>query len=213
MHCPLCLSNSTVEYTCDSLNRALYKCNNCEGVFVNKDAIENPLKEKERYLTHNNSIENKGYVDFLVRAVTPALPFLDPSMKGLDYGSGPKPVLTEILKRKGYACDYYDLYFQPELPKKQYDYIFSTETFEHFAQPRKEIKTICKLLKKYGFLVIMTQPYHDETNFQKWYYAGDFTHVFFYHSRTVKYLAKEFLFEILYTDEYRGVWVLRKMDT
>lgn len=209
MRCPLCLSNSTVGFVEDSLKRHLFKCERCRGVFVDELEMESCQKEKDRYLTHNNSIENKGYVDFLLRAVVPALRYLETSMIGLDYGSGPQPVLSEILEKKGFCCEPYDLYFQPELPQKQYDYVFSTETFEHFKFPRKEIDTICKRLKKNGILVIMTQPYNDQTQFEKWYYAGDFTHLFFYHSKTIQYIAEEFNFDFLHRDEKLGVWVMR----
>lgn len=212
MHCPLCLSARVAEFTEDSLSRCLYKCENCEGIFVGEAQMESGEKEKARYLTHNNTIENKGYVDFLLRAVIPAEPYLNTVDIGLDYGSGPKPVLTEILEQKGYQCEAYDFYFQPQLPQKQYDFIFSTETFEHFKNPRKELDTLCKLLVKGGILVIMTQPYTAQTNFKKWYYAGDFTHVFFYHSQTMEYIAREFGFKIINRDEKRGVWVMRLND-
>jgi 2-polyprenyl-3-methyl-5-hydroxy-6-metoxy-1,4-benzoquinol methylase len=41
------------------------------------------------------------------------------------------PVISELLKRNGYRCENYDpIFFMKELNKK-YDFIFSTEVFEH----------------------------------------------------------------------------------
>jgi len=61
-----------------------------------------------------------------------------------------------MLIDKGYLCEDCDpLFFENPLNKK-YDYIFSTEVFEHFFEPQKEIKKIYDLLRPGGYLVVMT---------------------------------------------------------
>lgn len=210
MYCPLCAEKDTHPYTFDALNRQLYRCPKCYGVFVHFTHYHSREVEKKRYLKHENSANNKGYLRFLFRALNPALQFLNQDMKGLDFGSGEKPVLAHILNKKGFRCDVYDLYFHPEIPKNKYDFIFSTETFEHFSSPDKELRVIYELLKTSGLLVTMTSTYNESTNFQTWHYAKDFTHLFFYHEKTFDYVASTFQYSIEYTDVHHGVWIFKK---
>ncbi|MFO7656607.1 MAG: class I SAM-dependent methyltransferase [Bacteroidales bacterium] len=151
--------------------------------------------EKKRYLTHNNGIQYKGYVDFLNQAIEPALPLLNKDMQGLDFGCGPTPTLSVILEQQGYKCDNYDPLFFPGLPEKKYDFIFATECFEHFFFPAKEIQLIKNLLKPGGILTIMTETWKSDEAFASWYYAKDSTHVSFFHNHTFGFIAEKFGFE------------------
>ena len=82
-----------------------YRCSECEGVFMAPKSRLSPEKQKERYLKHNNTLENSGYVDFLRSFIEPVLGFIKQqrcddteraNMRILDYGSGPEPVLVEL---------------------------------------------------------------------------------------------------------------------
>lgn len=167
-------------------------------------------EEKQRYQFHHNSIEDKGYLNFLERAIQPMLPYLKEGMQGLDYGSGPEPVLAQRLQKKYHLnCESYDPYFFPDKPAKKYDFIFSTETFEHFFKPGEEVWNLYSLLHSDGFLCVMTNLYHSLSGFEKWWYRRDVTHVCFYHTETFHYIADHFGFNLLYEDQ-KQVTILQK---
>ncbi|MDF1561291.1 MAG: class I SAM-dependent methyltransferase [Bacteroidales bacterium] len=190
-------------------NRAYTKCNDCHLIFTGTRFHPSVNEEKTRYSEHKNGTEYPGYVEFLNQAIEPALPHLSGNMKGLDFGCGPTPTLSVLLKRKGYQCDDYDPIFFPEIPEKVYDYIFATECFEHFFFPGKEIQRIYELLSPQGFLIVMTEAWRTEEEFSCWYYARDKTHVSFYHSNTFKFIAGKFGF-ISHKSNNTRVVVLQK---
>lgn len=130
-------------------------------------------------------------------------------MLGLDYGCGPEPSLSILLERDGIQCENYDPFFYPVLPQKKYDFVFSTETAEHFFHLRQELLKIRKLLKPGGVFTMMTEVWQDEYDFSEWYYAKDFTHVSFYHMNTIDSICNLFGFELLFSDGKR-VFCLRK---
>ncbi len=209
-NCPLCrnIENHTLVKGADT--RKYFHCNNCHLIFVAPDFYLSAEAEQARYQFHQNNIEDAGYVAFLNKAIQPALPFLNTTMKGLDYGCGPMPTLSKLLQQQGFACADYDPYFFPELnTNHQYEFIFATECFEHFFQPEKELKTILSLLNDNGLLIIMTEQWQTVEHFATWYYPKDPTHVCFYHNNTFNFIAEKFQFEILHNDKKRVV-VLRK---
>ncbi len=169
-----------------------------------------PQEEAKRYSYHQNNIEDSGYVDFLNRIITPAMKYITTDMQGLDYGCGPNPVLAQIVSAKGIKCEYYDPFFFPTLAtSKKYDFIFATECFEHFFNPRKELNNICSILNANGLLCIMTELKKDSTDFDGWYYKNDPTHVCFYNEKTLQYICKEYNFENIYTDGRRAIILKR----
>ena len=87
-------------------------------------------EERQRYLEHNNTIENTGYVKMFETFIDNALqPKFTAADKILDYGSGPNPVFAQIMRRQGKVVDIYDPYFSPltEYLHRQYDMITLTE--------------------------------------------------------------------------------------
>ncbi|MBX2946065.1 MAG: class I SAM-dependent methyltransferase [Cyclobacteriaceae bacterium] len=168
-------------------------------------------EERERYRFHNNTIENHGYVTFLYQAITPALPYLKGQQHGLDYGCGPEPVLSKLLEQNhSLYCKNYDPLFFRELPSGKFDFIFSTECFEHFHNPAKEIVHIKKLLEPGGVLVVMTALWNETLNLSTWHYLRDITHVCVFHSTTFDYVCQQFGFVQLYNDSRRVV-ILRSI--
>ncbi|MDZ7626394.1 MAG: class I SAM-dependent methyltransferase [Ignavibacteriaceae bacterium] len=178
---------------------------------INVDPIHFLRKEDERtrYLEHENGIHNDGYVNFLDRAIKPALKYFNKNMTGLDYGCGYAPTISKLLERVGYCCENYDPIFFPGELNKKYDFIFSTEVFEHFFHPIEEINKLVSLLKNNGLLIIMTERWEDEEQFSNWYYTRDPSHVAFYHNQTFDYICNNFLFERIYDDGSRVV-ILKK---
>lgn len=193
-------------------DRIYYKCENCFLIFIDNSCLLDSNEEKSRYLLHNNSIEQKGYRDFLYQAIDPALSYINRSMTGLDYGCGPGPALSELLKREGFSCSNYDPVFFPNIDITQkYDYIFSTECFEHFYNPKNDIDKIYSLLKKDGILIVMTKFWNNDVVSKNWYYPLDPTHVSFYNSKTFEYISAEWNFKILHDDK-TSVIILKKAD-
>tara|TARA_R110000850_G_scaffold167702_1_gene292742 strand:+ start:467 stop:1114 length:648 start_codon:yes stop_codon:yes gene_type:complete len=207
--CPLCNILLDETKTIESFGREFLSCHHCSLIFTSAQSLPDGISEKSRYENHENNIEDEGYVKFLNQAIEPALSYLNTSSRILDFGCGPQPVLSQLLQRMGHQCENYDPFFYPILPSGQFNIIFSTEVFEHFHHPDKELQRVTDLLAPDGLLVIMTEFYQDSEHFSKWWYTRDFTHVSFYNQDTFKYICKEFGYLLMYTDEKR-VAILRK---
>lgn len=164
---------------------------------------------RERYLLHRNGIEDEGYRDFLSRAVDAALPVLTASSRGLDYGCGPVPTLSRLLEARGYRMTDYDPLFRDGTLEPQYDFIFSTECFEHFEDPSRDIARVVDLLAVGGILTVMTELWGAETDLESWHYLSDPTHVSLYSERTLGYVCGRYGLELVAGDG-RRVFVLRK---
>ena len=207
--CPLCGGfDSALINIAD--HRRYYVCQRCYLIYLDRSQLPLPEEEVERYRHHQNSLGDQGYVRFLEKAIVPVLANLRPDMKVLDYGCGPTPVLSQLLKRDyGNSCDYYDPFFYPELPMSQYDLIFSTETFEHFFRPADELNRLYAKLNTGGFLCIMTLRWRNLEEFEHWWYRRDQTHVCFYHQHTFSFISKKWPSEICYDDQ-KQVIVIQK---
>ncbi|MBN1864907.1 MAG: class I SAM-dependent methyltransferase [Victivallales bacterium] len=209
-HCPLCGGQRTGVEALRSAGREFYICGHCSLIFVDKAFHLCAGDEKARYETHCNNILDEGYVAFLSRIITPSIEFLEPGMRGLDFGCGPGPTLSRILELRGFPCDDYDPFFVPEPPRPPYDFIFSTECLEHFTSPGIEIGNICSMLKKGGILCIMTELWATTETFEGWYYARDPSHVSFYHLRTLDFIRDFFRLEDVWNDGSRCA-IFRKL--
>lgn len=203
MPCPLCQHSST--QLLSTPDKRYYKCPRCWLIYMDQEYYPNPKDEKKRYLEHNNDITNQGYIDFLNRIINTALPHLNRKMNMLDYGSGPNPVLSQLLEKQGFLCDDYDPFFCKVPLTKQYDSIFYVETMEHFFEPQKEIERLSSLLSSGGFLFVMTLLWTDIERFARWFYRRDLTHVCFYHARTFDYIANQYDFDLKYIDGKRVI--------
>ncbi|MDZ7763676.1 MAG: class I SAM-dependent methyltransferase [Melioribacteraceae bacterium] len=202
MTCRLC-ANTELKSLQGADDRAYYLCSNCSLISASPDSYVSTDEEKARYLTHNNGIDQPGYVEFLNRAVEPALNYLNKDMVGLDYGCGYAPTLSKILKKRGYQCEDYDPYFVENPLNKKYDFIFSTEVFEHFNDPAAELEKIYNLLKPTGLLIIMTERWDDLDKFKNWYYTRDPSHVVFYNNETFDFIESKYNYTKLYDDQKR----------
>ncbi len=208
--CPLCLSNQEqIIPSKGRLNRKYFHCKNCDLFFTHPNDLPDNQEEKYRYEKHKNTIEAPGYVKFLNQAIKPALPYLSAPMQGLDYGSGPGPTLSILLRHEGISCKDYDPLFGPELPDGPFDFIFSTEAFEHFHSPRKEMNRIDQLLKPGGYLIVMTMFHTGFKLFQNWFYAGDHTHVIFFSIDTFSFICQQWNYQHLWNDDKRVI-ILQK---
>ncbi len=200
MICGLCESAvETVYFRDEKRDWDYFRCDVCELVFRDPQTYLSHEDEKKRYETHDNSIENQGYVDFLSPVVETLLPYLKKPSQGLDFGSGPGPILDKLFAEENIEVKNYDPYFDyhPFLLDKQYDFVTCTETFEHFTVPFKEMVTMTACLKSKGYLLIMTELYKDLEQFKNWGYRMDPTHICFLNTTGLAWLANKWDYEIL----------------
>ena len=122
--CIVCESK-LIESFQTSDKKKYWNCLHCFSKFLDKKHYINSEIEKERYLEHENIIEDEGYRNFLSRLSNPLIEKLLPSSKGLDFGCGHGPALADILTKDGFDVDLYDPYFFPNesIFLKKYDFI------------------------------------------------------------------------------------------
>ena len=202
-NCIVCDSNLVKSFnTSDDL--MYWLCNFCETIFLHKEHRIDKSAEKKRYLEHENSIDDKNYRTFLSKLANPLKNKISTPSKGLDFGCGHGPALADIFRKDNYSMDLYDPFFFPnkEVFFKKYDFITCTETVEHFFNPKKEFDLINTLLKKGGWLGVMTSFLTTNDAFDSWYYRRDPTHVVFYAEKTFKVIAqqRDWDFEIIAKD-------------
>lgn len=182
-----------------------YCCSNCELISKDEDHIISQTDELEIYNNHQNSIEDPKYVEYFYRFLNDAVfPYTTSGKQGLDFGSGPSPVLAQILSRNhDYQMDIYDLFYAPErvYEGQKYDLVTSTEVVEHLENPIEYFGLFSKLLKPDGILAIMTSFHqNDDLAFLDWHYIRDRSHISFYTPRTMEFIATKVGLKIIYTD-------------
>ncbi|MCU4176792.1 class I SAM-dependent methyltransferase [Carboxylicivirga sp. N1Y90] len=175
-----------------------YDCDNCRAIVMDEKLYLSAEDEKESYKTHNNDVNDIRYQNFTSPITNYVLGHLLPEHKGLDFGSGTGPVISSMLIKSGYDIVQYDPFFAPDksVLNNRFNYIVSCEVFEHFHQPKLEIKKLIDLLKDNGVLLIMTMIYNEEIDFKTWHYRNDDTHVFIYRQETIEYIAETMNLEI-----------------
>ena len=193
--CPLC-SNKAEKFYADTQN--YFRCQNCEGIFVDKADLISTQKEKKVYEQHNIDTDDKGYRKFVSPITNAVLKDFTTTSKGLDFGAGRSCIIGAVLNEKKYTINNYDPLFcnDETLLSQKYDFISSCEVVEHFYKPYKEFKLLKSMLQEGGKIYIMTELY-DESAFSSWYYKNDPTHVFFYTQKTFQWIKKEFGFKSL----------------
>ena len=175
-----------------------YDCDVCKAIVMDEKHYLTADEEKAEYEIHNNDVNDIRYQNFTMPITNYVIEKFLPEHKGLDFGSGTGPVISSMLKEKGYDIVQYDPFFTPDenIFNDLYDYILSCEVFEHFHNPKMEIDRLTSLLKANGMLLIMTMLYNDQIDFKKWHYRNDGTHVFIYRKETIAYIAREKELEI-----------------
>lgn len=201
--CPLC-GQAEVPFWLHETRRGqpardYHRCPDCALIFVPPRFHLDRAAEKAEYDRHCNDPADQGYRRFLARLVEALCPHLPAGARGLDYGCGPGPVLSQLFAAAGFACADYDPLYRddPALLGLRYDFIASTEVFEHFAAPAAEIQRLLSLLKPGGWLAVMTRRSDGlavqggmETAFARWHYSRDPTHIAFYADRSFAWIAE-----------------------
>jgi SAM-dependent methyltransferase len=122
-----------------------------------------------------------------------------PAHSGLDFGSGPGPVATVMLREAGYNIRPFDPFYEPDPDalRHPYDYIICCEVAEHFHHPADEFSRLRGMLRDGGCLLCKTWLWDETTNFRNWFYQNDPTHTFFYSAQTMAWIAQKFGFSRL----------------
>ena len=133
--CKLCGSCSET-FWLDELNHIPYsKCKVCCSIFQTGNTYLSFSQEKERYLMHNNDVNDLGYQGFVSPITNSIQSFFKPDVhNGLDFGCGTGPVISHMLKQHGFHVTLYDPFFYPDMSylSNKYDFIICCEVMEHF---------------------------------------------------------------------------------
>ena len=192
MECVVCKNNSAEVFKVID-KKKYWKCNTCFAKFLDKTHYLDSKLEKNRYLEHNNNIDDISYRNFLSKLSLSLEKKLSTGDYGLEFGCGHGPALADMLRLKGYMVDLYDPFFYPNknVLEKKYNFITCTETIEHFFNPYNEFKLLDNLLLDNAWLGIMTCFLSEESQFENWYYRKDPTHVVFYAEKTFRIIAEQ----------------------
>jgi len=205
MKCPICGSETRIIH--HPTIGVFYGCHDCDFIFKSKLDILSEEEELLRYNQHNNSIDDPRYVSYFYRFLDHAVFRYVKGNKGIDFGSGPSPVLAQILERNhGFEMDIYDLFYSPEKVYigKKYDLVTSTEVVEHLENPLQYFRLFKDLLKPEGVLAVMTLFHHNnDDHFLKWHYIRDLTHISFYTPKTMRCIAAKVGLKLIYTNDIR----------
>ncbi|OPX55727.1 Methyltransferase domain-containing protein [Oceanospirillum multiglobuliferum] len=207
--CPLCQHSATTLFFKDP-KRHYWQCAVCALVFVAKAEQLSHEEEKAFYGFHENDPNDQGYRRFLDRMALPMQQRVAKGAKGLDFGSGPGPTLSVMLQERGYQMKIFDPYFanQPEVLTESYDFITSTEVFEHLSAPHLIIEQLLSLLKPEGYLGVMTKRLVAPAHFSGWHYKNDPTHISFYADQSFQWMADHYGLQLELIDQ--DVVVLQK---
>jgi hypothetical protein len=180
--------------------------------FISKDISDHvsALAQQIIYDSHNNSIQDPVYVEYFNHFLNEAVfPYVGNGKRGLDFGSGPSPVLAQILSETyGYNMDIYDLFYSTEKSylNTTYDLITVTEVVEHLENPLDYFTLFREHLNEKGILAIMTHFHsNNDEDFLKWHYIRDRSHISFYNERTFEVIAEKMNMKAVYTNHKKFI--------
>ena len=207
MICKIC-GSLTKEIDDFSLKKLYHFCPSCEAIFLDPDHYLSSNEEHTLYGHHQNSLENEGYVAMFENFLDFFWDELTCKQKSLDFGSGPTPVLSSLIERRGVKVECYDKFYQPQkcYENQMYDFITSTEVFEHLDDPLGTFSLLSQHLNPNGILALMTLFHtNDEVHFLQWWYRRDPTHIVFYTPKTLEMMAQKCGLRCIKTDEKRVI--------
>ncbi len=171
-------------------NHHFLKCSVCSSTFRDPATFLSFEEEQDRYLSHNNDVNDPDYRQFVSPLVTAVVTAFPKPAEGLDFGAGTGPVIAHMLGEKGFTIELYDPFFHPDksVLEKYYDFIVCCEVIEHFHHPIQEFELLHSLLNPGGKLYCMTDPLPKYNSFAAWYYKEDPTHVIFYTEENLNHI-------------------------
>jgi len=211
MRCGLCFQKAE-RFLKDVGGVDFYYCSSCDFVFKDPVSFWSMEDQKSRYDLHENDPEDEGYRAYFKRFLDFVTPYMPKSGSVLDFGCGRSTLLADMLREKGFSADAYDPIYHPEIPyhSKKYDIVVSTEVFEHLHDPISVFETLLGVLSEEGVLALQTQFFPAEVSeFARWYYHKDPTHIVFFRAETFSHLARRYDCELL-AHNGKNMVVLRK---
>jgi hypothetical protein len=189
--CPLCLAVDTPRFFEEGA-RVYHVCRSCELRFLDPACRPAPEAERSRYLLHENDVHDPGYREFVRPLFNAVRTRVAPGAAGLDFGCGSASALEHMLRASGYAMRSFDPFFQPDRSSLAgvYEFIVLCEVIEHLFTPNAELERLRGLLRRGGWLGVMTSLWSDEVDFAGWHYRRDPTHVAFYSAATFRWIAE-----------------------
>jgi 2-polyprenyl-3-methyl-5-hydroxy-6-metoxy-1,4-benzoquinol methylase len=185
-------------------------CPRCDLIFLEECYRLAPEDEKKHYETHQNTLDNPGYVNMFEQFIASTVQPFVVEGRALDYGCGPGPVLKVLLERAGFASEIYDPFFAPQSPQGPFDLVTCTEALEHVYAPKEVLATLCGLLSRGGVLALMTHFHPGTETFSRWWYKNDPTHVTFFSEKTFRWIEENLPLQILFTDHEKTIAFRRK---
>ncbi|MDP3541735.1 MAG: class I SAM-dependent methyltransferase [Elusimicrobiota bacterium] len=189
--CPLCSGASRPFHRSD---RDFLRCGTCALTFVPAAQHLSSEAERARYASHRNSPEDAGYRAFLDRLLSPLAVRLTAGARGLDFGSGPGPTASVMMRERGFVMTDYDPFFASDdsALSTLYDFLVCTEVLEHLRSPAHVFQRLDALIAPGGLLGVMTGVLEDDAAFPSWWYHKDPTHIAFYRAETLSFIARRF---------------------
>ncbi len=188
--CPLC-SHAEPQHFHRDTRREYLHCPVCDLVFAHPDSHLSRDEEFRRYELHQNNFDDSRYRRFLQKMSEPMLNRIAANSRGLDFGSGPGPLLKLMFEEQGHTMSHYDSFYTPEQKvfNETYAFITATEVVEHLHKPLLNLDRLWSCLQSQGYLGIMTSLRLPEQDFSAWHYIMDETHVIFFSPDTMTWLA------------------------
>ncbi|MBD3799903.1 MAG: class I SAM-dependent methyltransferase [Campylobacterales bacterium] len=211
--CPLCQTPSP-SFRDRQLDHLVHHCPRCELIFKEEAARPTASQELKKYNEHNNSLENEGYVAMFEQFIHATLAHTGhPVKRVLDFGSGPTPVLAELLRRRGFEVTIYDKFFAPDAPDAaaRFDLITATEVIEHIADPMRALEELKRRLVPGGTLALMTQFHQNsEAFYRDWWYRRDPTHLVFFTPKSFEIAAELLEMRLVFHDSRKTVLLSKR---
>jgi hypothetical protein len=185
LRCPLCGGRSApfIASTRKTSSR-YYLCGICGFIALAPGERPTASAAKARYLLHDNDPEDPGYRKFVSDFASQAIiPYIAPGARILDFGSGPRPLLAELLSERGFACDIYDPNFARTRAwrRRTYEAVALHEVAEHLADPGATLGLLAERVAPCGILALRSRfPPGQRQDFAQWWYRMDPTHISFY---------------------------------
>lgn len=211
MNCHIC-NRPTELFVHEKTDITYYHCKHCEYIFKSPECYQDLSAQKERYNLHENDEDDEGYRAYFQRFLDFTLPLVDQPKSALDFGCGVSSLLSTMLGKEGIECDYYDPIYHPDTLNdgKKYEFIVSTEVFEHLHQPRVVFESMLERLEEGGYVALQTQFHPNDTeSFKNWYYHQDPTHIVFFTAQTFRVLCEMYGCEFM-RDNGKNMVVMKK---
>ncbi len=191
MNCLVC--DSSKVRMLKNPRKTFFRCGECGFSFLHPDFLVDEETAFNRYKQHHNDDNNEGYYQFLFRIIERALSYAGNAESVIDWGSGPNPLASKILRDLGLSVFSWDPIFSASgVPQKSmYDLGLCIEAAEHFIHPQKEFSSFFETVKSGAFAMVHTHlAPEDDGAFLRWWYTEDITHVSFYSKRSLEILGE-----------------------